>query len=339
MTLPSALRVALWDRALDTVRAHFRRTHAAEVTTPVRVEAVALEPWIEPIPAAGAYLAPSPELAMKRLLCRGCGSIFQIGHVFRRAEQGDLHAEEFHLVEWYRIDADDETVTMADAEAIVTGVFAAVAEVLPHAGAVPPHRWSRHGFLDLLHETAGLKLRGDEDASQLRHAVRATNLGWRDAIDPPRPLDDCDVDTLWSWTALLSAWSDAHLDPWLRSRGPGEGVHVVDFPRALAALSAASDDGCTAHRFESHVGGVELCNGYLELRDAAQQRRRFEIVAGLRRAFDLPGLPMPDAFLADLVGPGLPACSGAALGLDRLLMLATGQRRLDAVSLHHFGSA
>ena len=122
--VPWPERVRLWDAALSAVRDYFREQGLREVSTPVRVPAVAIEPFIEPIAAPPMLLATSPELAMKRLVARGSGSIFQISHVFRRAEVGERHSEEFHLVEWYRVGATLEQVT-GDVEAIVARVFAA----------------------------------------------------------------------------------------------------------------------------------------------------------------------------------------------------------------------
>src|SRR5688572_26170454 len=94
-------RVAVWDAALFAVRQQLRGAGLREVSTPVRIAAPAIEPYIDPIAAPPGFLATSPELAMKRLLCRGSGPIFQLSHVFRRSERGDRHSEEFHLLEWY----------------------------------------------------------------------------------------------------------------------------------------------------------------------------------------------------------------------------------------------
>jgi elongation factor P--(R)-beta-lysine ligase len=335
--LPHAVRVAVWDAALAAARQTLRGSGLREVTTPVRVVAPAIEPWIEPIAASPGWLATSPELGMKRLLCRGAGPMFQLSHVFRKAERGHLHAEEFHLLEWYRLGADEHQV-MRDTEAIVHAVFEstrAIVEPLTSGRAPePPRQWSRRGFLDLVHETLGLELAGDEDDAALRLALKAVSPTLAAALDPPKHVADADIEvrTLWGWTAFFSAWSDEALDPWLGRQTTG--VHVVDFPVALAALAEASCDGCTAHRFESHVSAMELCNGYRELRRADEQRRRFATVARLRSRFALVALPMPEAFLTDLVELGLPACCGAALGLDRLVVLACGASALEDVTLH-----
>ncbi len=314
-------RVQAWDRALQAVRSYFRGQGLHEVLTPVRLPAVAIEPYIEPVRADGGVLATSPELPMKQLLCGGAPDVFQVAPVHRAAESGRLHAEGFHLIEWYRRDVDERAM-QADVEALIASTFGAF-------GRAKPGSWTRHGFLALLRETAGVVLRGDEDAEALQAAVPAS---WR--VDVPATMP-ASAHTLYAWSALLTSWSDVALDPWLAAQAGG--VHIVDYPPPLAALaqvgSARVDAGVAAHRFESYVGGVELSNGYHELRDPAEQRERFATVAALRAGHGLAPLPEPIAFLAALEQPGLPACAGAALGFERLLMLACGETELSAVAL------
>ncbi len=314
-------RVRAWDRALHAVRAYLRGQGLCEVLTPVRLPAVAIEPYIEPVRADGGLLATSPELPMKQLLCGGAPDVFQIAPVFRAGERGRLHEEGFHLVEWYRLDADERAM-QADVEGLVDAVLVAL-------GRPPLTGWTVQGFLPLLARTAGVALRGDETADAL--AVAAPDA-W--GLQPPASMPP-DARDLYAWSALWTAWSDAALDPWL-ARQPG-GVHIVDYPPALAALAqlgpARAGVGVAAHRFESYVGGVELSNGYHELRDAAEQRRRFDRVAALRRGHGAPVLPEPEAFLQALEQPGLPPCAGAALGFERLVMLAFGADTLAAIRL------
>lgn len=323
-------RVAVWDAAFAVVRAHLRSAGLREVSTPVRVLAPAIEPYIDPIAAPPGYLATSPELAMKRLLCRGSGPIFQISHVFRQAERGDRHREEFHLLEWYRLGGELRLLE-ADVEAVVAAVYTAV-------GAEPPRRWLRADFFALFEQTCGVVLRGDEDDAELRTLLSPQLAAhvWPDRGVDRDPLGDRDpeVRRLAAWTALFSAWSDLHLDPWLSGQ-VGVGVHLGNFPAALAALAQRSRQAgrAVAHRLESHVGGVELANGYLELQDADEQRRRFLTVDALRGALGQSSLPLDEDFLRELGEPGLPQCTGMALGLDRLIMLACGRRRLDDISL------
>lgn len=346
MTGPSALgvaqRVAIWDAALSAARMALRMLGLFEVTTPVRLPAVAIEPWIEPVAAPPGLLATSPELPMKQLLCRGAPGIFQIAHCLRRSERGRLHAEEFHLLEWYRHGTDIAAV-QHDVEHVVRAVGEAVRVVLDPLLAGLPTTWRREGMLDLVQHTIGVRLRGDEDAQALRAAVLPVRPQWTSALVDERDDDaagDPAVRDLDVWTAFFSAWCDDDLDPWL-ARLEHAAVHVGEMPVALAALAevAPSTDGTrtVGHRFESHlvVGGrsVELANGYRELLDAAEQRRRFEVVQGLRARHGLPALPMPEGFLQDLREPGLPPTVGVALGLDRLVLLAAGRTSLHDVAL------
>jgi lysyl-tRNA synthetase class 2 len=324
--LSIAQRTELWDSALAAIRASLRAQGLREVLTPVRLPAVALEPFIEPVHAgSGGLLATSPELPMKMLLAHGSGSVFQIAACHRKGERGRLHASSFHLVEWYRV-GDDGSAVRRDVEAIVAAVF-------DLGGRAPPRAWEQHGLLDLVQATVGLSLRGDEPAEKLAAIVTARRP---DLWTRPRGADE-ETRTLAAWTGFFSNWSDAALDPWLRAR---PAVHVVDFPIALAALAdvgvpvrTQGRAGVLAHRCESYVLGIELANGYRELRDPVEQRRRFEIVARHREAYLQPALPMPEAFLAALEQPGLPACAGVALGLERLLMLAAGQDSVQDIAL------
>ena len=289
--------------------------------TPVRLSEVAIEPYIEPVRAEGGLLATSPELPMKQLLCCGAPDVFQVAPVFRAAEHGRVHSEGFHLIEWYRRDADERAVR-ADVERLVDAAFAA-------CGRRPVGRWVEISFLSVLEQTTAVRLRGDENAAEL---VAALPSAW--CVDPPEGMPARARD-LYAWSALLTSWSDAALDAWLEAQ-PG-GVHMVDYPPALAALAqvgaARLGEGEAAHRFESYVDGLELSNGYHELRDAAEQRRRFETVAALREGHAAEPLPMPESFLSALERPGLPACAGAALGFERLLMLACGAGSLADIGL------
>ncbi|HVH98596.1 MAG TPA: amino acid--tRNA ligase-related protein, partial [Enhygromyxa sp.] len=249
------------------------------MSTPIRSREVALEPWIEPLAAGDQWLATSPELAMKRLLARGGGSMFQIAHVFRAAEIGARHREEFHLIEWYRVPGDLPDV-IADVEGVVAAVFEAVVPLLDPPRAVAPRSWMRVELLELMGETLGVALTGEEPARALEPLLQRVRqdlgVGLR-----PRDDGDSELDRLLAWTELFSLWSDLHLDPWLAQLPDDVAVHTVGFPASLAALSELEPNGRAA-RFESHVRGVELANGYRELRDARAQRHRFELVAGKR---------------------------------------------------------
>lgn len=327
--LTTRARVLLWDAANLAVREHFHTAGLREVMTPPVVDAVAIEPWIEPVAASTGWLRTSPELAMKRLLAAGSGPIFQIADVARAGETGAWHREQFVLVEWYR-EGDALGDVIADVESLVARVVELAAPWMIST-IEAPLTWTRVAFLDALAETMpGTVLRGDEDADALARAVPSLDL-------PEIRTRSIEARTLEAWTAFFSAWSDAHLDPWLQGKSAsGEGIHLVEFPAPLAALAVLARDDRdrrVSGRFESHALGRELANGYRELRDPIEQRTRFACVAELRAAHDRVALPMPEAFLADLADPGLPPCCGAALGLDRLIALAVGATSLADIAL------
>jgi lysyl-tRNA synthetase class 2 len=330
------LRVRAWDAALAAVREYLRGSGLREVSTAVRVDEVAIEPWIDPIGSEGRLLITSPELAMKRLLARGSGPVFQIAHVFRRAERGDRHSEEFHLIEWYRLRGDGPDAlapVMRDVEQIVARVFGAIEAELGQRAERGPERWERVNLLALMGETLGCELLGDEPAEAIESHLQRVRVDGAVGLDAHvgAPIDDAELARLLAWTELFSLWSDVVFDPWLRARGQGIGIHVEGFPASLAALAELDASRRIGARFESHVGAVELANGYRELRDAVEQRRRFELVAAMRAHHGQAPLPMPEAFLPELAD--MPACVGVALGLDRLVALACGCERLDQVAL------
>jgi lysyl-tRNA synthetase class 2 len=352
--IPWALRVELWDGALAAVRAWFRERGFREVSTATRVQAPAIEPFIEPIGAPPAFLATSPELAMKKLLAHGSGSIFQVAHVFREGEVGALHSEEFHLVEWYRVAPDsgettggDDLKMFAALQEDVEGLVGAVRDVAQGLGLLgedgktrAPLSWERVECLALMGESLGAS-DGEFDSLErvlgLLERVRAElplalgSCEGREAQPESTNDGDRSLRLLRAWTELFSLWSDAYLDPWLAAEGRARGVHLVGFPAPLAALAQVRDG--VALRCESHVDGIEIANGYLELRDAEEQRRRFERVNAMRLALGRPALPLDEEFLSMLARPGLPPCAGMALGLDRLLMLACGRGSLGEIAL------
>lgn len=332
------------------IRNYFFDSGVMEVSTPVRVRHNAIEPFIETLSGGAGYeLQTSPELEMKWLLGAGhqgespeaagrsAGEgIYQIAHCFRAGERGPQHNEEFHLVEWYRRDVPLEKI-QDDVEAMVA-LALQVAQALGWARELQLLPWERRSFLELFEQSTGVALRGDEGHAELeaplsklrQRAGVVADLQTKSLLGREIP----EVGALASWTELFSLWSELHLDPWLAARDAGRGLHLVDFPGALAALSKRAPDQRCARRFESYWGGAELANGYDELQDAAEQRERFGWVNGLRRAQGLEEKAMPEAFLHYLEGPGLPSACGAALGLERLLRVVT--QALEIWDIHVF---
>jgi lysyl-tRNA synthetase class 2 len=292
-------RLRVRARLLAGMRQFFAVRNILEVETPLLCSSGVTDPSIEPFQvergallSAPRYLQTSPEYAMKRLLARDGEAIYQITRAFRDGEAGASHNPEFSLLEWYRPGFDHHQL------------MAEVAElVLSCLGERPQHRCSyRQLFRDLLQVDPF-----EADIGTLESLARAHN-------DLGPMAGDRDL-----WLDLLMT----HLvEPQLAARGM---VFVYDYPASQAALSriVESEGVRVGQRFELYVDGLELANGYCELLDAAEQRRRFERDNARRREHGRPERPLDEYLLAALEH-GLPPCSGVALGVDRLLMLAAG---------------
>ena len=298
-------------RVLATIRAFFAARGVLEVDTPALAAATVTDLHLHSLatryrgPGADdgltLYLQTSPEFAMKRLLAVGSGPIYQICKAFRDGEAGRRHNPEFTMLEWYRPGWDHHRLMdeMDELLAAVLGVPAAERlgyrdAFLRHAG-VDPHRCSAERLTERLVE-AGV------------------------AAPDPEGLDRDDLLDL-----LLTRLVEPHLGR------DGSATFLHDYPASQAALARVRpDDPPVAERFEVFVDGVELANGFHELTDAAEQRRRFAADLAARRRRGLPRVPVDHRLLAALEH-GLPTCAGVALGIDRLVMLACGADRLDQV--------
>ena len=234
---------------------------------------------------------------MKRLLAAGSGPIFQVVKAFRAGETGRHHAVEFTIAEWYRLGP-------------LEGLLKEMELLLGDLLGTPPAE--RSTYRELFLAAVGVDpLSAPEE--RLRTLAEAHG-------HPGRPDDRA---------AALDYLFSRLVEPGLGTRAP---AIVTRFPAPLAALARLSeDDARTAERFEVFWAGLELANGYDELQDPEEHRRRFAAEnrarrRGGRRVVD------PDArFLAALETAGLPRCSGVALGVDRLVMAALGTSRLDDV--------
>jgi lysyl-tRNA synthetase class 2 len=298
---PAAGIEAIRQRAelLSRLRQFFAQRNVLEVETPLLCSSGITDPAIEPLIvsqgeaiAAPRFLQTSPEYAMKRLLCAFGEPIYQISRVFRDGEVGARHNPEFTLLEWYRPGFDHHQL------------MAEVAELLCDClGDRPLQKFS---YRDLFRE----RLQVDPFTAS---AAELESIA-RQHVDAGNLAGDRDL-----WLDLLMSHV---LEPQL---GQGAICMVYDYPASQAALSriVSSGDALVGQRFEVYVDGVELANGYCELSDAQEQRRRFERDNALRKERGQWERPL-DEYLLSALAQGLPDCSGVALGLDRLLMLATG---------------
>ncbi|CAN5319619.1 EF-P lysine aminoacylase EpmA [soil metagenome] len=261
------------------------------------------------------YLHTSPEFAMKKLLAAGEARIVAVARVFRNRERGPFHAPEFTMIEWYRANAGYESV-MEDSLALLR----VAAETLGAPFLVARGR-TANPFLPAekltlaaaFHEHAGIDLAaclGDRG----RFAVAAGTLGIRVAPDD-------------TWSDIFSRVLVERIEPRL---GMGRPTVLFEYPASEAALARMKpDDPRYAERFELYVCGVELANGFAELTDAAEQRARFAADMDEKQRIYGERYPIDEDFLAAL--SAMPPASGVALGLDRLVMLATGARHIDDV--------
>ncbi len=279
---------------IGAVRRFFEDRGFLEVQTPVRLPVLAPEVWIEPEAAGDHFLQTSPELCMKRLLAAGHPALFQICPCFRKGERGRLHLPEFLMLEWYRRE-HDYLALMEDCEEMLW-------EVADSCGLVAPR------------DRVGQALSLEPPWDRLTVAEAFARFG---GISPEEAL------TAGKFEEVLVE----RVEPNLGRERP---CFLLDYPAELASLARLKPGNPRlAERFELYLDGIELANGFSELTDAAEQRRRFESERQAIARADRNAGPMPESFLLELAA--LPAAAGIALGLDRLIMLLTGSASLDEV--------
>ncbi|HTM45646.1 MAG TPA: EF-P lysine aminoacylase EpmA [Polyangiaceae bacterium] len=291
--------------ALALIRRYFDEQGFLEVQTPTWVKAPGTDVYIDPMRSEDGFLITSPEFQMKRLLASGLPKIYQIAHVFRKGEQGQLHEGEFTMLEWYRTRAGYEA-TQRDTEILTSTVIQALS-----------------GSLNLKTPLGAV---GTVSTVQCKPPFERITV--RQAFKQYAGIDDV--------SDLAASDENQYFDLLVGKVEPAladkkRPVFLLDYPLSQAALARACPRAPGyAERFELYLAGVELCNGYGELTDAKEQRARFIADNKRRKSKKLPHLPLDEKFLSALE-QGLPPCTGNALGLDRLLMLALGKRSLDQV--------
>jgi elongation factor P--(R)-beta-lysine ligase len=295
----------------DTVRSFFDRRGFLEVTTPIAVRSPGLEPHLfafdtEEVGPDGKreklYLHTSPEYAMKRMLGRGLGHIYQIARVFRNGERSATHTPEFDMLEWYRQPGSMLEI-MDDAENLVRQVASAV------GGPWRPSAFDRLSVSEAFLR-AGI---GDpleyESLDDLRFALQVREVQgdtWEDVFH----------------RALLDRVEPSFLE---------SGCTILyGYPARLAALARVDpSDPRRAERFELYAGKLELANAFGELTDPVEQRARFEQDLEARDQLGRPRYPIDEGLLQDLAAIG--EAAGIAIGLDRLLMICLGASSIQEV--------
>jgi lysyl-tRNA synthetase class 2 len=286
-------------QAVDAIRRFFAERGVTEVHTPLITACGVTDVHIESLGLAdGRWLRTSPEYAHKRLLAAGLGDLYELGPVFRAGESGRRHRVEFSLLEWYRIGWTWEALA---GEAV---------ELVRHV--LSDHRWQVEfvTWQDAVRRATGLEVDPENPDS-----VRAATADAPDGLGLSESLD-------WLFACRVQPALDRDTL-----------TVVFDYPACQAALARIRpDDRAWAERFELFAGGLELANGYRELTDPVEQRRRFEADNRRRLSLGRPAMPIDEALL-DALAAGLPDCSGVALGFERLLMAGRPEQPIDAVSL------
>ncbi len=281
-------------RILQGIRQFFVENGYLEVETPHRIPAPAPESHIDAVPSLTWYLHTSPELCMKRMMATGYDKIFQICRCWRERERGRLHLPEFTLLEWYRAGSDYRSL-MEECEEMIRFV----ARVTGRGGALNfqgceidlTAPWNRISIIEAFQRYA-----------------RTTSA---EALEKN----------------LFDEIMVQEIEPKL---GLGKPVFLYDYPAERGALARLKkEDPTLAERFELYMSGIELANGFSELVDSEDQRKRFMMENANRQTCGKSIYPMPDQFLAEL--DQMPPSAGIALGVDRLVMVFSDARTIDEV--------
>lgn len=313
---PSAEIEILKQRAkiIKSIRDFFYSRGIMEVETPLICHTSVTDPFIQSIPALfqaqGSereiryYLQTSPEYAMKRLLAAGSGPIFQTCKAFRQGEVGRHHNPEFTMIEWYRPGFNHHDLMNETDELLQLVLNKPAAERKSYAEIF-------HEYLNIDPHTA--------DVFTLKNCAQEKNISVAGEID--------DVDT---WLQLL-------MSEYIELRiGQEKPCFIYDFPESQAALARVQPGSPrVASRFEVYYRGMELANGFHELLDADEQKKRFENNNVIRKELGLNEM-LIDEFLLSALAHGMPDCSGIALGIDRLVMLATQSEKISDVLAFDF---
>ncbi len=312
---PNASLEVLKARAsmLSQIRTFFQQKQILEVDTPsishstitdVYLDAPEVQFPIADSESSRLFLQTSPEFSMKRLLAAGSGSIYQVCRCFRDDERGRIHNPEFLMLEWYHLD------------------------------------YNLHQLMNEMDELLSviLQTKQSERISYQQLFLNSIN------IDPltistdelQKLVNDINGPYLEDKDQLLNCLFVSLIEPKLAKETP---LFVHHFPASQASLAKLSkDDPRTAERFELYFQGIELANGFYELQDVVEQRKRFEQDNQQRKNLGKNEKPIDEMFL-DALTSGLPKCSGVALGLDRLLMLKLNENSIDQVMPFTFDRA
>ena len=293
---PSQIKRNLQVRArlIQAIRSFFIDRQYLEVETPIRIPAPAPEAHIDAVITEDWFLQTSPELCMKQLLAAGFSRIFQICKCFRHKERGRKHLPELTILEWYRSGQNYKDL-MKECEDLICAVARLINgnEKISYQGLEIDMRtpWTRLSVAAAFQRYASMEM---EKALE------------KDCFDEVVATE---------------------IEPNLGSTTP---LFLYDYPAPCGALARLKPrNNLLAERFELYIAGIELCNGFSELTDSAEQKTRFEKEQRMRKSLGRPVYPMPQKFLTAL--KDMPEAGGNALGIDRLAMLFCDATEIDDV--------
>ncbi len=287
-------------RVISQIRSFFDQHNVLEVETPLLWPFATVDSHIDPIIANQRfYLQTSPELSMKKLICLGSGSLYQISKAFRNLELGRWHNPEFTIIEWYRMGFNYFQL-MDEVESLIQSI-----QNWP--------RFTKKTYTEIFTNCVGLHPM-NSGLDEIKKYAKSLNVPALDENDKDAWLDYIFMDKI---------------QPGLGQETP---VFIYDFPSTQANLAKlALDDSQIALRFELFYKGVELCNGFEEAEDATEYLNRFEKENLKRKMIGKPAINIDKEFITLLNNKKLPMCSGVALGFDRLLMLMLDKTSLQEV--------
>ena len=303
--------------ARDAVRQFFKTQNYLEIETCAMRETTASDVYIASFSTTTydgqtRFLQTSPEYAHKIFLSKYRRRIFEFARVFRRERAGKVHRSEFSLLEWYRPDADYRDM-MAETEALVRDVTKALGTQIWRSGgrkmgsavAVSSEPFERLTVNDAFLRYVGFAPIGLSREEIIAAARRA----------------GCIIGDDWSWNDVYFSVLCERIEPNLGMDHP---TYLCDYPASMASLAMTRGQGDTAvaERFELYICGIELCNGYSELNDPVELRKRFELDNVERAQLGFEQIPIDEPLLSAL--PSLGKLGGNAMGFERLLMLCLG---------------
>lgn len=302
-----------------TIRQFFESRNVLEVETPVLNESTGTDPYIDSFEVINPYdktsnkmyLQTSPEFAMKRLLCSGLGSIFQICKSFRAEQIGKQHNIEFTMLEWYQIGYN------------VDNLMTEMTELLSFIFNLTEDNSTRITYTELFIKYLNFDHNRVDSNFLKNKLIELFDQQFNNIVTDPN------FAMLYSKDDLLMILMSHYIEPRLEKN---KLTFIYDFPVTQSALARIDANGQypVAKRFELYYNGFELANGFYELADHKEQAKRFENDLNKRKSLGLPQVAKDERLLQALAH-GLPECSGVALGLDRVLMSVLGVKRIDDV--------